>query len=63
MIFVFVLQLLYAGMPISNVFKEDLGLGGVISLLWFQRRLPQYTFENLFLWFKNLKFLKNLKIV
>jgi len=36
-------ELLYAGMPISNVFKEDLGLGGVISLLWFQRRLPQYA--------------------
>jgi ATP citrate (pro-S)-lyase len=33
---------LYAGMPISSVFKEDIGIGGVISLLWFKRRLPDY---------------------
>ncbi len=31
-------ELLYAGMPISDVFKEDIGIGGVLSLLWFQRR-------------------------
>jgi len=36
-------ELLYAGMPISNVFKENIGLGGVISLLWFKRRLPDYA--------------------
>ena len=36
-------ELLYAGMPISNVFKEDIGVGGVISLLWFKRRLPDYA--------------------
>lgn len=36
-------ELLYAGMPITAVFKEDLGLGGVISLLWFRRRLPPYA--------------------
>lgn len=35
-------ELLYAGVPISNVFEEGLGLGGVISLLWFKRRLPDY---------------------
>jgi ATP citrate (pro-S)-lyase len=35
-------ELLYAGVPISNVFEEELGLGGVISLLWFKRRLPPY---------------------
>ena len=35
-------ELLYAGMPISQVFEEGLGLGGVVSLLWFQRRLPDY---------------------
>ena len=29
-------------MPISSVFKEDIGIGGVISLLWFKRRLPDY---------------------
>jgi ATP citrate (pro-S)-lyase len=32
-------ELLYAGMRISDVFKEDIGLGGVVSLLWFKRRM------------------------
>ncbi|GAA5856104.1 hypothetical protein JCM8547_002981 [Rhodosporidiobolus lusitaniae] len=36
-------ELLYNGMPISDVFKEDIGIGGVISLLWFKRRLPAYA--------------------
>ncbi|RDA94880.1 hypothetical protein CP533_4292 [Ophiocordyceps camponoti-saundersi (nom. inval.)] len=36
-------ELLYAGMPISDVFKEDIGIGGVMSLLWFRRRLPIYA--------------------
>ncbi|KIP02148.1 hypothetical protein PHLGIDRAFT_130891 [Phlebiopsis gigantea 11061_1 CR5-6] len=36
-------ELLYAGMPISDVFKEDIGLGGVVSLLWFKRRLPPWA--------------------
>lgn len=36
-------ELLYAGMPISEVFKEDIGIGGVLSLLWFKRRLPAYA--------------------
>jgi ATP citrate (pro-S)-lyase len=36
-------ELLYAGIPISDVFKEDLGIGGVMSLLWFRRRLPAYA--------------------
>lgn len=36
-------ELLYAGMPISDVFKEDIGVGGVLSLLWFKRRLPAYA--------------------
>lgn len=36
-------ELLYAGMPISSVFKEDIGIGGVLSLLWFRRRLPEYA--------------------
>jgi len=31
-------ELLYAGMRISDVFKEDIGVGGVVSLLWFKRR-------------------------
>lgn len=36
-------ELLYAGMRISDVFKEDIGIGGVVSLLWFKRRLPDYA--------------------
>lgn len=36
-------ELLYAGMPISSVFKEEIGIGGVVSLLWFKRRLPEYA--------------------
>lgn len=30
-------------MPISEVFSADIGLGGVLSLLWFRRRLPDYA--------------------
>ncbi|KAI8907967.1 citrate synthase-like protein [Gorgonomyces haynaldii] len=36
-------ELLYAGMAISEVFKEEIGVGGVLSLLWFKRRLPPYA--------------------
>ena len=36
-------ELLYAGMPISDVFREEIGIGGVMSLLWFRRRLPVYA--------------------
>ena len=36
-------ELLYAGMPISDVFREEIGIGGVMSLLWFRRRLPNYA--------------------
>lgn len=36
-------ELLYAGIPITTVIEKDLGIGGVLSLLWFQRRLPQYA--------------------
>jgi ATP citrate (pro-S)-lyase len=36
-------ELLYAGMPISEVFKQNIGIGGVMSLLWFRRRLPEYA--------------------
>jgi len=43
-------ELLYAGVPITEVFKEDLGIGGVLGLLWFQRRsvyrsLLQYVID------------------
>ncbi|KAG1721921.1 ATP citrate lyase, partial [Suillus lakei] len=36
-------ELLYAGMRISDVFREDIGFGGVVSLLWFKRRLPSWA--------------------
>jgi len=36
-------ELLYAGMPISDVFRDEIGIGGVMSLLWFRRRLPDYA--------------------
>ena len=35
-------ELLYAGVPITTVFVEGLGIGGVLGLLWFQKRY--YTF-------------------
>ncbi|PNF39051.1 hypothetical protein B7P43_G04854 [Cryptotermes secundus] len=36
-------ELNYAGMLISDVLKRDVGIGGVVSLLWFQRCLPPYV--------------------
>jgi ATP citrate (pro-S)-lyase len=36
-------ELKYSGMPISEAVKEDIGVGGVLSLLWFRRRLPDYA--------------------
>lgn len=31
-------ELLYAGVPISNIIEQDFGIGGVLGLLWFQKR-------------------------
>ncbi|KJE94236.1 ATP citrate-lyase [Capsaspora owczarzaki ATCC 30864] len=36
-------ELLYAGMPISKAFQDDIGVAGVLSLLWFKRLLPDYA--------------------
>jgi len=36
-------ELLYAGMPISMIFEENMGLGAVICLLWCKRQLPEYA--------------------
>ena len=36
-------ELRYCGVPISKVFKDDIGLGGVIGLLWFNKQLPKWA--------------------
>jgi len=36
-------ELKYSGMLISEVFSEDIGVGGVLSLLWFRKKLPAYA--------------------
>ena len=36
-------ELLYGKMPISEVFKQDIGIGGVLSILWFKRQFPRYA--------------------
>lgn len=36
-------ELSYAGTPISEAISADIGVGGVLSLLWFRRRLPLYA--------------------
>jgi len=36
-------ELLYAGMPISQVLNDEMGIGGTLSLLWFQRVLPDWA--------------------
>jgi len=35
-------EVTYNKMPLSQVINEGLGIGGVISLLWFKRQLPDY---------------------
>uniref|UniRef100_A0A5K3FW85 ATP citrate synthase n=1 Tax=Mesocestoides corti TaxID=53468 RepID=A0A5K3FW85_MESCO len=40
-------EVLYAGVPVSKVLQEDLGIGGVLSLLWFKRKLPKYATDYL----------------
>jgi ATP citrate (pro-S)-lyase len=35
-------ELMYSGVKISEVFESEMGIGGVISLLWFKRRLPAH---------------------
>jgi len=36
-------ELLYGKMPISEVIKKDIGIGGVLSILWFKRQFPAYA--------------------
>ncbi|CAD6187293.1 unnamed protein product [Caenorhabditis auriculariae] len=36
-------ELNYAGVPITRVLESEMGIGGVLGLLWFQKRLPSYA--------------------
>jgi len=36
-------ELEYNGLPITKVIGDDLGVGGVIGLLWFKKTLPPYA--------------------
>ncbi|MBN2515844.1 MAG: ATP citrate synthase [Deltaproteobacteria bacterium] len=36
-------ELMYGHMSISEVFKKDIGVGGVLSILWFKKLLPSYA--------------------
>ncbi|MBT3181689.1 MAG: ATP citrate synthase [Deltaproteobacteria bacterium] len=36
-------ELLYNGVPISEVINEGYGIGGVIGLLWFKKNLPDFA--------------------
>ena len=33
----------YSGVPISEIIENDQGIGDVLSLLWFKRKLPRYA--------------------
>ena len=33
----------YCGVPMDEVIKQDYGIGGVIGLLWFKKKLPKYA--------------------
>ncbi len=36
-------ELIYLDKTISQVFEEDIGIGGVVGLLWFKRDFPDYA--------------------
>jgi len=36
-------ELMYGKMTISDVFEKDIGIGGVLSILWFKKLLPSYA--------------------
>jgi hypothetical protein len=40
-------ELLYSGLRLSEVFEHDIGIGGVIGLLWFKKMLPKWAREYL----------------
>ena len=36
-------ELMYGDLPITQVFEREIGVGGVLSMLWFKRLLPAYA--------------------
>ncbi|OWR45192.1 ATP-citrate synthase [Danaus plexippus plexippus] len=36
-------ELSYCGVPITSILEKQMGVGGTISLLWFQRELPDWA--------------------
>lgn len=36
-------ELMYGTLPISEAFRKDIGIGGVLSILWFKRQFPKYA--------------------
>jgi ATP citrate (pro-S)-lyase len=36
-------ELMYGKLSISQVFKKDIGVGGVLGMLWFKKLLPEYA--------------------
>jgi ATP citrate (pro-S)-lyase len=36
-------ELVYGNMVITDVFEKDIGIGGVLSILWFKKLLPKYA--------------------
>lgn len=36
-------ELVYGDMEITEVFEKDIGIGGVLSILWFKKLLPKYA--------------------
>jgi len=35
-------ELVYGGVPVSEVLSSEMGIGGTIGLLWFRRKVPPY---------------------
>ena len=40
-------ELMYCGVPISKIFEDNYGLGGVLGLLWFKKKLPKWSTDFL----------------
>ncbi len=38
-------EVTYNGIPLSQVINDGMGIGGVLSLLWFKRKMPEYGYR------------------